>query len=236
MLLLRVLVSCALKSWLSSSQEAGGKKPAQKLEQAEMVGLLDGADGFGFWQAVRKELERACWDNPMALVAVGEGVRFPQTVLQRTCYQMSTDKGGCFVFPWAGCTKAVEVWRVLHTRLTGTGSRSKSWCYTLGDWRALSGHLKSQKLSDLQVATSPVGMLRAGHLQARWHTAAFDAVEPLLRIYISKRPSEKKSLWHVFQNRKQLFPFFYNNFLFFFFIFLLAFLHDVENQNYGSFT
>lgn len=35
----------------------------------------------------------------MVLVAVGEGVAFPQTALQCTCCQMSADKGDCFGFP-----------------------------------------------------------------------------------------------------------------------------------------
>lgn len=58
--------------------------------------------------------------------------------------------------------------------------------------------LKSQELTRSenagQEAASPVGMLRRGYLQPRLHSAAFDAVGPLLRIYAPKRPLEKKSL------------------------------------------
>ncbi|KAI1243375.1 hypothetical protein IHE44_0000978, partial [Lamprotornis superbus] len=41
MVLLRILVSFTLKSWLKPSQKAAGLKPAQKLEQGETAGLLD---------------------------------------------------------------------------------------------------------------------------------------------------------------------------------------------------
>lgn len=37
-----------LKSWLKSSQKAGGLKLAQKLQQRETAVLLDQVDGFGF--------------------------------------------------------------------------------------------------------------------------------------------------------------------------------------------
>ncbi|KAF4803239.1 hypothetical protein TURU_018486 [Turdus rufiventris] len=48
MVLLRILVSFTLKSWLKSSQKTGRLKPAQKLEQGETAGLLDQMDGFEF--------------------------------------------------------------------------------------------------------------------------------------------------------------------------------------------
>lgn len=60
MVLLRILVSFTLKSWLKSSQKTGRLKPAQKLEQGETAGLLDQMGGFEFCQAVRKELAEAC--------------------------------------------------------------------------------------------------------------------------------------------------------------------------------
>lgn len=112
-LFLGVLLPYALKSCLSSSEDAGEEKPAQSLEQGEVVGLLDQVDGFGLCWAVRKNLKRPpVWDYLMVLVVFGEAWHF---LNHFAMYWLSTEywQGRLLGFPvYTSCTKAMQVWKV----------------------------------------------------------------------------------------------------------------------------